>query len=70
VSLTANEWRKALQLGDSYWLYVVWGCQTPNPELLRIPNPTQVLARDVKEIQQVTRYLVEGEALQKNALIE
>jgi hypothetical protein len=70
VSLTANEWRKALQLGDSYWLYVVWGCSTSNPELLRIPNPTQVLARDAKEIQQVTRYLVEGEALQRNALIE
>ncbi|MFY7803075.1 MAG: DUF3883 domain-containing protein, partial [Limnoraphis robusta] len=70
VSLTANEWRKALQLGDSYWLYVVWGCHTSNPELLRIPNPTQVLARDAKEIQQVTRYLVEGEALQRNALIE
>ncbi|MDS1348482.1 protein NO VEIN domain-containing protein, partial [Planktothrix agardhii] len=69
VSLTANEWRKALQLGDSYWLYVVWGCHTSNPELLRIPNPTQVLARDAKEIQQVTRYLVEGEALQRNALI-
>ncbi|HEY9807900.1 MAG TPA: helicase-related protein [Halomicronema sp.] len=70
VSLTANEWRKALQLGDSYWLYVVWGCETPNPQLLRIPNPTQNLAKDIKEIQQVTRYLVEGEALQQNALFE
>ncbi|MBE9146143.1 helicase-related protein [Planktothrix mougeotii] len=70
VSLTGNEWRKAQQLGESYWLYVVWGCHTPNPQLLRIPNPTQVLARDAKEIKQVTRYLVEGEALQKNALIE
>lgn len=66
VSLTVNEWRKAQQLGDSYWLYVVWGCKTPNPELLKIPNPARVLAGDAKEIKQVTRYIVGAEALQRN----
>ncbi|MBD1803872.1 DUF3883 domain-containing protein [Microcoleus sp. FACHB-SPT15] len=65
VSLTVNEWRKAQQLGDSYWLYVVWGCKTPNPELLKIPNPARVLAGDAKEIKQVTRYIVGAEALSK-----
>lgn len=64
VSLTVNEWRKAQQLGDSYWLYVVWGCNTPNPQLLAIQNPARVLAGEAKEIKQVTRYLVGAEALQ------
>jgi Domain of unknown function (DUF3883) len=66
VSLTVNEWRKAQQLGDSYWLYVVWGCKTDNPQLLMIPNPAKALAGDAKEIKQVTRYLVGAEALQKS----
>lgn len=66
VSLTVNEWRKAQQLGDSYWLYVVWGCNTPNPQLLTIQNPARVLAGDAKEIKQVTRYLVGAEALRRS----
>jgi hypothetical protein len=24
IRLTTNEWFKATQLGDTYWLYVVW----------------------------------------------
>jgi Domain of unknown function (DUF3883) len=68
VSLTVNEWLKAQQLGDSYWLYVVWGCKTDNPQLLMIPNPAKALAGDAKEIKQVTRYIVGAEALQQNAV--
>lgn len=68
VSLTVNEWRKAQQLGDSYWLYVVWGCDTDNSQLLTIQNPAKVLAGDAKEIKQVTRYIVGAEALQRNAM--
>jgi superfamily II DNA or RNA helicase len=68
VSLTVNEWRKAQQLGDSYWLYVVWGCNTVNPQFLMIQNPAKVLAGDAKEIKQVTRYIVGAEALQRCAL--
>ena len=67
VSLTMNEWRKAQQLGDSYWLYVVWGCKTPNPQLLTIQNPAVKLVGDAKEIKQVTRYLVGAEALMRNS---
>jgi superfamily II DNA or RNA helicase len=63
VSLTVNEWRKAQQLGDSYWLYIVWGCKTPHPQLLTIQNPAKKLVGDAKEIKQVTRYLVGAEAL-------
>ncbi len=68
VSLTVNEWRKAQQLGESYWLYIVWGCNTVNPQLLMIQNPAKVLAGDAKEIKQVTRYIVGAEALQQNAV--
>jgi Domain of unknown function (DUF3883)/Helicase conserved C-terminal domain len=68
VSLTINEWRKAQQLGESYWLYVVWGCKTDNPQLLTIQNPAKVLAGDAKEIKQVTRYIVGAAALQQNAV--
>lgn len=67
VSLTMNEWRKAQQLGDSYWLYVVWGCNTPNPQPLTIQNPAKKLVGDAKEIKQVTRYLVGAEALSRYA---
>lgn len=68
VSLTVNEWRKAQQLGDSYWLYVVWGCKTDNPQLLMIQNPAKALVGAAKEIKQVTRYIVGAEALQQNAV--
>ena len=67
VSLTVNEWRKAQQLGDSYWLYVVWGCNTAIPKLLTIQNPAKKLIGDAKEIKQVTRYLVGADALEKKA---
>ncbi len=67
IALTANEWRKAQQLGDSYWLYVVWGCKTPNPQLLTIANPARTLVRDAKEIKQVTRYIIPGSALQRES---
>jgi hypothetical protein len=68
ISLTANEWRKAQQLGESYWLYVVWGTKTESPQLLKIQNPACVLAAQAKEIKQVTRYLVGAEALQENTI--
>lgn len=67
VSLTANEWRKAQQLGDTYWLYVVWGCKTGSPELLKIQNPAKALVGEVKEVKQVTRYLVAAASIQQHA---
>jgi len=38
------EWYKAAQLGDSYWLYVVWNpWDNPHPEPVRICNPVKHL---------------------------
>ena len=42
VELSQNEWLKAQQLGDEYWLYVVSNAISA-PELQRIQNPTQRL---------------------------
>jgi hypothetical protein len=51
IRLTTNEWYKAVQLGDSYWLYVVWDpLGKPSPEPLRIQNPAKHLDHAKKEI--------------------
>jgi hypothetical protein len=34
-----NEWAKACNLRDRYWLYVVYDCETPQPRLLRVRDP-------------------------------
>ena len=39
VQMEANEWTQACHLGDSYWLYVVFDCATPSPQLVRVRNP-------------------------------
>lgn len=39
VELTENEWVKACNLRDRYWLYVVYDCGTPHPRLLRVKDP-------------------------------
>ncbi len=37
--MTDNEWAKAANLREQYWLYVVLNCATPTPELLRVRDP-------------------------------
>lgn len=39
VEISDNEWAKAINLRDRYWLYVVFNCATPAPRLLRIQDP-------------------------------
>ena len=39
VELSDNEWAKACNLRDEYWLYVVYDCATPRPRLLRVRDP-------------------------------
>ena len=39
VFLTDNEWAKAANLRDRYWLYVVLGCASAGPALLRVQDP-------------------------------
>ena len=45
VSLSYNEWFKAKDLGDDYYLYVVWNtANNPDPTPKIIQNPTKVLS--------------------------
>jgi hypothetical protein len=39
VDVTANEWARACNEKDRYWLFVVYDCAAPNPRLHRIQNP-------------------------------
>ncbi|OEU52973.1 MAG: hypothetical protein BA861_12595 [Desulfobacterales bacterium S3730MH5] len=34
-----NEWAKACNLRDQYWLYVVYNCAISSPRLIRIQDP-------------------------------
>ncbi|WP_419939848.1 helicase-related protein [Candidatus Palauibacter sp.] len=39
IRVEDNEWTAACQLRDEYWLYVVYDCATPNPQLVCIRDP-------------------------------
>ena len=39
VELTANEWRQAANHRDRYWLYVVYHCDTDEPQLYACRDP-------------------------------
>ena len=39
IEITENEWVKACNLRERYWLYVVYECATAHPRLLRVQDP-------------------------------
>jgi superfamily II DNA or RNA helicase len=39
VEVTANEWAKACNMRQRYWLYAVYDCATPAPRLARVQDP-------------------------------
>ena len=39
VEVKDNEWAKAANLRQEYWMYVVYHCATASPELVRVPDP-------------------------------
>ncbi len=43
VRMERNEWKQACNLGERYWLYVVFGCATPAPQLYRVQDPFRSL---------------------------
>lgn len=49
VRLTTNEWYKAQQLAETYWLYVVWNPLGDSPELVSILNPVAKLDHAKRE---------------------
>lgn len=48
VEVSANEWARACNLRDDYWLYVVYDCATPNPRLVRVRDPFGALLAKAK----------------------
>jgi len=63
VRLTTNEWYKAQQLADTYWLYVVWDPLSDKPEIVRIPNPVEKLDHAKREIVAARFYEIPAEAI-------
>jgi len=46
--VSSNEWAKAANLRDGYWLYVVYDCATPAPRLVRVQDPFGALLAKAK----------------------
>ena len=63
VRLTTNEWYKAQQLAETYWLYVVWSPLGDSPELVRIHNPAVKLDHAKREIIAARFYEIPAEAI-------
>ncbi len=43
VEVTDNEWARACNLRQDYWLYAVYHCATPTPQLVRVQDPFEKL---------------------------
>ena len=68
VRLTTNEWYKAQQLGDTYWLYVVWDpLEDPDPVPLMVQNPTVRLDYAKKEVVAARYYDLPADAVEQAA---
>jgi hypothetical protein len=39
IQVSENEWAKACNLREKYWLYVVYDCASPHPRLIEIQDP-------------------------------
>jgi superfamily II DNA or RNA helicase len=56
IEITDNEWARACNLGKDYWLYVVYRCATPTPQLYRVQDPFHsLLVREFTRTQTVER---------------
>jgi len=63
VRLTTNEWYKAQQLAETYWLYVVWDPLGPTPEIVKIQNPAKRLDHAKREIVAARFFEIPAEAI-------
>ena len=62
---------RASQLGDSYWLYVVWDpLGNPEPEPLRIQNPVKHLDHAKREVVALRYFDIPAETVEKAARSE
>jgi transcriptional regulator with XRE-family HTH domain len=43
IEVTDNEWGRACNLRSDYWLYAVYHCATPTPQMVRVQDPFEKL---------------------------
>jgi SNF2 family DNA or RNA helicase len=67
IQLEWSEWNKAQQLGDTYWLYVVWDPLSPDHRLVKIRNPFRVLEHAAKARDIIRRYEIPAQAIEAAA---
>jgi SNF2 family DNA or RNA helicase len=65
VILTINEWLKARQLKDTYWLYVLWNPTQDDCILSLVRDPANKLEYAAKEIKEISHYLIPASAIEK-----
>lgn len=71
IRLTTNEWYKAAQLGDTYWLYVVWDALgKPDSEPLLIRNPVKYLDHAKREVIAARYFDIAADAVENAARIQ
>lgn len=63
VRMTTNEWLKARQLGETYWLYVVWDPLEPRAAPVCVADPARQLEHAAREVQVVAGYEIPAEAV-------
>jgi superfamily II DNA or RNA helicase len=67
LRLTTNEWLKARQLRETYWLYVVWDPLDENSAPLLIQNPGFVLEHAIREVRDISHYELPAAAVERAA---
>jgi len=60
IEVSANEWAKACNMRQGYWLYAVYDCATPTPRLVRVQDPFgNLLARAKGSMLIAARQVIE-----------
>lgn len=65
IRLTGNEWIKAKQLRDTFWLYVVWDPTQTDYEMVFIQDPVHKLEYAAKEIKLISHYEINGREIDR-----
>jgi hypothetical protein len=66
IRLTENEWRKAKQLKDTYWLYIVWNPTESDSKLLPpIQDPAEKFGNLVREVKAINHYEISAQMIER-----
>lgn len=63
IHISINEWNAACNRRDEYWLYVVFHCASPEPELVRVQNPFE------KCIAQSSGFELDADAILRKGVV-